>query len=212
MAAAGALAAIALMPAGAGAGGELTITVEPGGLNAFAPDEAQTVLGVDTFAFHWEDPPTDDFHNVVQDDGLFTSGPTIEDREDYLVEASAGTYEYYCVAHADPHSNDPDGMDGRIAVEPTLFENPPPPEGTFRPAWATDITETGDRFDVRFKVGDGKWRMWKDETSKFKALFGRNGSPAEVKPGKQYRLQARSQKGSNTSKRSRWSPPLVVST
>jgi hypothetical protein len=90
--------------------------------------------------------------------------------------------------------------------------NPAPPEGTFRPAWALDITRTGNSFDVRFKVGNGKWRLWKDDTRARRALFGKNGEPVEVKPSKQYRIQARSQKRSNPAKRSGWSPALVVST
>jgi len=103
-------------------------------------------------------------------------------------------------------------MDGEVAVTPIVLANPPPPKGTFGAAWALDITRTGKSFDVRYRVGTGRWRPWKDDTEMQDALFGKGGQPVGVEPSRIYRVQARSQKLSNPAKHSRWSPPLVVRT
>ncbi len=204
-----AVAALGLAPAAAQAGDAIAITVEPSGFDVFAPDEAQTTLGLETFVFEWDDPPTGDAHNIVSDDDLFTSGPPSLDGPDYALDASAGRFDYYCVVHADPESNG--GMDGEVTVAPILLANPPPPKGTFRPAWALDATRTGKSFDVRYRIDKGKWRPWKDDTKMQDALFGEGGEPVPVQPSRKYRIQARSQKLSNSAKHSRWAPPLVVS-
>jgi plastocyanin len=199
-----ALIAALLAPAGARGGDTIQIAIEPGGFDVFAPDDATATLGAESFAFHWVDPPTDDGHNVVSKVGLFDSGPASVDQPDYLLAPSAGSYRYFCEVHSDGKQ----GMIGRVAVRPAAG-NPPPDDG-YRVAWATDETRTGDSFDVRYRVGDGGWRDWKQGTERLRAVFGHAGSPVEVKPAQTYRLQARSGKAGKPSKRSDWSPALVA--
>ncbi len=150
------------------------------------------------------DPPTDDGHNVVSNHGLFDSGPASVDQPDYLLAPSAGSYKYFCEVHSDGKQ----GMIGRVAVRPA--EGNAPPDGGYRVAWATDATRTGDSFDLRYRVGDGKWRSWKEGTERLRAVFGNGGTPVEVNPAQTYRFEARSQKAGMPSKRSGWSPALVV--
>ena len=53
------------------------------------------------------------------------------------------------------------------------------------------------------------WKIWKNDTGQFKAVFGLNNLPVPVMPGKQYEFQVRSEQASNHSKFSGWSPSLL---
>jgi plastocyanin len=195
--------ALVVLPAHASAGGPVQIDVEPGGFDAFAPDDAESQVGDPGFSFVWEDPPTDDGHNVVSYDGLFTSGPpAVDPPGPYDVDPAAGTFDYFCVVHSSL-------MYGTLAVEPLLRANPDPSSGAFRAAWADNSSDVTGTYDVRYRVEDGPWSFWKTDTRKRKALFG-EGSPAQLVPGQEYSISARTQKMSNPARRSRWSPPLVV--
>jgi hypothetical protein len=133
-------------------------------------------------------------HSVHQDDGLFDSGDPTAGPIDFTVDFSAGTFHYYCEVHGSPTG----GMDGVVRVPVRI--NVAPTGRPFTVRWATQDTQTGSIFDVQYKVGSGEWRNWKVDTSKLKAVFGKNGNPVVVKAGVKYSFRARSQEGSATSK------------
>lgn len=158
-------------------------------------------------SFHWSRSiGSTNQHNVRQDDKLFLSGNPTTGPIELSVNGSAGSFHYYCEVHGSPSG----GMDGVVRVRPGLDQAP---DGRpFTVIWADVNTNTGGAFDVRFRVGSGDWRTWKNDTEKFQAVFGRNGKPIRVRPDKVYKFQARSEKASNHSKHSDWSPKLTVST
>jgi plastocyanin len=140
-------------------------------------------------------------HNVRQNFKLFYSGPATSGPINFSVSASAGAYHYYCEVHG--------GMDGVVSVRPVFAAAP---TGVpFTVTWALAGTNTGNRFDVRFRVGtSGAWTLWRNDSLTRTGVFGRNGQPVQVLPGRTYQFQARSQK--IPSQPSGWSPTLSVNT
>jgi plastocyanin len=197
-----AAAALALaVPASAGV--PQTVGVED---DFFDPDV--TEQGV-TLSVTWEWADVVNEHNVRQDDKLFRSGsPTANQDESFQIFPSAGTYHYYC----ELHGGEAGGMDGTLKVSP-IFASPFKQGGEMISIlWADPSLPgfaSGDQFDVQYKVGDREWKYWKKNTSKHGGSFGKNGKPVDVKPGKTYKIRARSEKSSNPKKRSGWSPPLT---
>lgn len=182
----------------------------------FTPKVAYGEDGFPSWQFQWdwngfETENTAHKHNVVQNKGLFKSGaPTKDGTSEFLIRASAGKYPYHCQIHGD------EGMTGKIKQPPALAKSKRGPENTFRVLWATAKTQTGSRFDVRFRSFEtdtppsGAWKKWKENTRKRGAVFGRNGKPVVVNSDSTtYQFQARSQKRKE-SKRSSWSPKLNV--
>jgi plastocyanin len=201
------VAALAAVGA-ASAGGPVQIVVEAGGNDRFAPDRATIELNTGQFHFVWGPggSGTNNFHNVRQDDRLFRSGDP-KTNDDFGVGPSAGSYHFFCEVHGSRSG----GMDGVIRVRPAL--DGAPAGRPFTVIWASSSNDqSGDAFDVRYKRGDGKWKTWKNDTEKFQAVFGRNDRPERVRSDAVYRFQARSEKASNPSRRSDWSPKLTVST
>jgi plastocyanin len=176
-----------------------TITIQD--TNSYNPASATLELGGGSFDWQWGPggAGTVEPHNVVQDDGLFSSGaPVSADPDGYSVTASAGSYPYFCQIHF--------GMVGRVNVRPVLGPTDPG-QGPIRLSWATPATTTGDSYDVRYRAGK-KWKTWKSDTSKLAGTFGKKKKPVKVKTGRTYRFQVRSRSGRKT--RSKWSPELVV--
>jgi plastocyanin len=202
-----ALAATCLVPAVGQAGIPNLITVEAEGEDVFSPELVTADVNAN-YAFEWSwGTGTIDDHNVRQDSKLFYSGPPSDDEAPFEVLGSAGTFHYYCEAHGSKAG----GMDGVIALRPNI--GMPPLKRGAAPVvsilWASSDSETGDQYDVQYKVGKGDWKSWKKNTAKQNGLFGRNGKPVTVKKGKSYKVRARSEKSSNAKKRSGWSPPLA---
>lgn len=158
-------------------------------------------------SFQWQSAPlANDPHNVRQDDRLFRSGdPVSGGPSSFRIRASAGRYHYYCEVHRFTNN-----MVGVVKVRPVM--DPDPAGRPFTVIWADDNTNTGGAFDVRFKVGSGDWRTWKNDTERFQGVFGRHRKPVRVRLNKVYKFQVRSEKSGNHSKRSDWSPTLTVST
>jgi len=102
------------------------------------------------------------------------------------------------------------GMDGVIKVRPSF--DPVPSGRPFTVIWASSGTDTGEAFDVRFKRGSGDWRIWRNDTTRFQAVFGNHRRPVRVRLNQVYKFQVRSEKASNHSRRSDWSPTLRVAT
>lgn len=168
--------------------------------------------------FHWQWGPaglgTSRPHNVRQDDRLFRSGDP-KRSGDYELTASAGTYGYYCEVHGGPGS----GQHGTLKVSPIATPLSAEAAGKatssgaaepFEVRWASDQTESGNRFDVRYRVKGRKWKRWKEDTKRPSAAFGANDKPVRVKPGKTYQVKARSQKGKREKRRSGFSPKLSI--
>ena len=100
-------------------------------------------------------------------------------------------------------------MDGVVKVRPTFNANPT--GNPFTVVWALTGTNTGNQFDVRYRVGTaGTWKMWKNDVAARQGVFGLNGTPVVVSPGHTYQFQARSQK--TPTQPSGWSPTLMVTT
>ncbi len=77
----------------------------------------------------------------------------------------------------------------------------------------TSATNTGNQFDVRYRVGtSATWRVWRNNTAARSGVFGQNGLPVQVMPGRTYHFQARSQKTAAPNQPSGWSPTLSVTT
>lgn len=148
----------------------------------------------------WDRPATTQHrHNVREDGRIFRSGdPMGDDAFTYTVVFSAGTFHYFCEVHGGPTG----GMDGLVRVPVTILAGPSGLPFTVR--WATASSQTGDRFDVQFRVGSGEWRTWRAGTASLQGVFGKNGRPVRVRDGVTYWFRARSLSGTA---RSRWSPP-----
>ncbi|MGH2925848.1 MAG: cupredoxin domain-containing protein [Solirubrobacterales bacterium] len=198
-----AMAVAVVVPAIALGAGPTQIQVKD---NSFTPQNPP-LRGFQTGAsFHWQRAASSTGnHNVHQDAGLFSSGNPTTGAINYTVSASAGSYHYYCDTHGSPAG----GMTGMVKVRPAF--NAAPTGSPFTVIWADSGTTTGQAFDVNYRVGtSGAWKVWKNDTAQRQAVFGQAGSPVAVTPGKTYQFQVRSEKGSDHSKRSDFSPPLSV--
>jgi len=146
-------------------------------------------------------------HNVREDHKLFYSGTATTGPINFTVSASAGSYHYYCEFHGSATG----GMDGVVKVRPVFASAPT--GAPFTVSWALAGTTTGNRFDVRFRVGtSGTWTLWKNDVAGRSGVFGQGGLPVQVMPGLTYQFQARSLKQTAPTKPSGWSPTLAVNT
>jgi plastocyanin len=189
-----ALAAALTLPAAAGAVAR-QINVND---DFFAPKNPPTRNFSNGPSFRWESVAgaTND-HNVRQNDKLFFSGVP-RDPLNFRVRASAGSYRYYCTLHRAT------GMTGRIKVRPLAIQ--PSQGGRIDIRWANSNTNTGSRFDVRYRVDQRRWKTWKNDTRAFHAFFGRNNNPVDYRPSRHnYKVKVRSERR-KVSKRSDWSP------
>jgi plastocyanin len=167
-----------------------------------APPVRNVVAGT---SFQWQSAPTATRrHNVRQDFKLFYSGPATTAPINFSISASAGTYHYYCEIHGTTSS----GMAGVVKVRPTFNANPT--GNPFTVIWALTGTNTGNQFDVRYRVDGGTWKTWKNDVTSRSAVFGLNGAPVVVSPGHTYQFQVRSQKV--PTQPSGFSPTLTVTT
>jgi plastocyanin len=154
-------------------------------------------------SFHWSrGGASNGLHNVRQDDKLFFSGNATRGPINFSVNASAGSFHYYCEIHRSS------GMTGVVRVRPRALIGSQPGEMLIQ--WADSNTNTGSRFDVRFRVDHGNWRTWRNDTSGFQGNFGRNDHPVNYRPARhEYQIEVRSERG-QVSKRSDWSPALTL--
>ncbi len=170
--------------------------------NRFKPDVAKQPVNDGSTFFSWADSVERE-HNVRHDSKLFYSGdPTDDPSTAYSFTISAGTWHYFCEVHGSRRG----GMDGVVRVKPSSSQAL---SGEIRIDWGNG-TSTGDRWDVRFRVGKRDFRTWHSNTTLSYDIFGTNDVPVDVKPGKTYTFQARSELSSDPTRRSGWSPKLVV--
>ena len=154
-------------------------------------------------SFHWSRAGgSSGRHNIRQDDKLFFSGNATSGPINFTINASAGSYHYYCEIHRSS------GMTGVVRVRPVGLLGSQAGEMLIQ--WADSNTNTGSRFDVRFRVDHGNWRTWRNDTSGFQGNFGRNDHPVNYRPARhEYQIEVRSERG-QVSKRSDWSPALTL--
>jgi hypothetical protein len=175
--------------------------------NFFAPEAPPVRNLVTGPSFHWTRAPGSfRRHDIQQDTGLFSSGEPTAGAINFSISASAGSYHYYCTLHGTASGV---GMDGIVKVRPIANANPA--GAPFTVTWALPGTNTGTRFDVRFRRGTtGTFRAWRTDTTARSGVFGASGTPVPVAPGQTYQFQARSQKAA--SQQSGWSPVLTFRT
>lgn len=199
------------IPAGAMAGAA-GITVEHEDRNRFSPAVSRWSVISTNFFWTWGDIGDDGSssrrHNVVQDQRLFRSGDPAKTGPDpqgmFSVSASAGTFPYFCGVHGGPGGR---GMAAVIEVPPDKLTTEPDGVGV---EWAVEASDTGNRYDVRFKVGDGRWRTWRRNAKAMSDVFGRDDDPVNFNGTKTYKIQARSTLKSDSSRHSGWSPSLIL--
>lgn len=185
-----ALAAMMIIPTFGFAAATIEVKVDD---DEFVSRTVKTSVGS---SVHWSRAAgSDNDHNISQNNGIFSSGAPTDGAINFTKTFSAGTFAYRC----DVHGSD---MSGTVKVKPKI--SPAPRRKPFTVTWANASTNTGTAFDVRYKVGSGAYKTWKNNTSASKAVFGKGGSPVNVRSGKTYTFQVRSQT-SNTAV-SGWSP------
>jgi plastocyanin len=204
---AGVAAALLAIPALAFGRATTTITVEAGGLNKYAPTSVTKTVGAGAINWRWGTSGTTTFpHNVRQDDNLFRSGNLVTSKPGgFTVTPSAGVFHYYCELHGTRNT----GMQGDIKIRPQIYNKT---ASSFGVRWSTGSNQTGGKFDVRYRVDGGAWKTWKNDVTVGQALFGASLKPVRVRPGHTYDVQARSEKSTDTSKTSGWSPLARVTT
>ena len=144
---------------------------------------------------HWSWAGTQSAHNVFEQDRIFESGNPATSG-DLTITPSAGTFKYYCEPHGFiSDSGRPTGMAGQVAVRPTAT-----PQGKRTLiTWATETTDTGNRYDVQRKVGKKK-KLVEEQTKAIEGAF-------RIKSGKKYKFRVRSLQGKRASD---WSPKLTL--
>ncbi len=86
-------------------------------------------------------------------------------------------------------------MRGTVRVAPQTL---PAPAGlNFTVKWAAAGTNTGNRFDVMYRVASGPWKTWRNNTSARSMVFGGAG-PVAVARGKSYSFRVRSGTGTGS--------------
>jgi len=183
--------------------GRATTTVKVGPTNslAFSPKSVTKTVGAGAITWQWNGFS----HNVRQDVKLFYSGQLASAPHSFSVIPSAGSFHYYCELHGSRTG----GMNGTIKIRPQIFNKT---ANSFGVRWSTGSRDTGGKFDVRYRVDGGAFKVWKNDVTATQATFGAGNAPVQVAPGHTYDIQARSEKASNTSQASDWSPAARVTT
>jgi plastocyanin len=184
-----------------------TVTVgPPGATTTFAPKTVTQAVGAGSIHWYWWRAPgsSPGPHNVRQDDKLFYSGePTNDNPAGYTITPSAGRFHYYC----EPHRLR--GMEGTIYIRPAVFSRT---ATSFGVRWSPGTNQTGNRFDVRYRIDGGAWKTWKNHIAAAQGVFGVSDNPVHVSPRHKYEVQARSETSTDLQKRSGWSPSARVTT
>jgi len=182
-----------------------TVTVAPNNSLTFSPSAVTKTVGAGDVHWRWgANGTTFSVHNVRQDSKLFYSGQlTNNNPSGFTVVPSAGSFHYYCEFHGSRTG----GMNGTIKIRPLIFNKT---ASSFGVAWAPTSSNTGGKFDVRYRVDGGAWKVWKNDVTGRQATFGAANNPVHVAAGHTYDIQARSEKSVNTSAASGWSPAARV--
>lgn len=162
-----------------------TVQVGPSGDNRFAPAAVAFAAGN---TVEWR-KASETFHNVRSTTAMFRSGDATMSAFTYRRTFSAGTFPYVCEIHG--------AMTGLVRVRPRISSAPTGAPFTVR--WATSATNTGSRFRVEYRVGDGAWRLWRSATTAPSATFGSSSQPVRAVAGRTYSFRVRSLRGADAS-------------
>jgi plastocyanin len=200
----GAAATLLAIPPLALGGTTTTVTVGPAGhRTTFAPSTVTQAVGASIHWYWWADSNAGP-HNVRQDDKLFYSGAATDNNPaGYTITPSAGRFHYYC----EPHRTR--GMQGTLYIRPAVFNRT---ATSFGVRWSPGTNQTGNRFDVRYRIDGGAWTTWKNHIAAAQGVFGLSDNPVHVSPGHIYEVQARSETSTDLQKRSGCSPSARVTT
>jgi plastocyanin len=190
------------VPAAAPAGADSRPAEIEFGSNFFTPAHAGPVdvrqFGLESV---WVTSGPNADHNVREDSRLFRSGAPGKGHE-FREEISAGSWHYYCEVHGSILG----GMDGTIDVRPVVSHR----DGhSALVRWADNDSESGDRYEVEWRVKDKRWQTWKESTVEQKLEFGGSGSPVAADPDRTYEVRARSFAADHPSRRSGLSPAVA---
>jgi plastocyanin len=170
----------------------------------FLPKNVEQILGSST---HWTwDDGGDGFmgdHNVREDSKMFYSGPFTDDPgHTFTTSVASGKYRYHCEVHS--------GMDGTVKARPLVG---PADVDSFVVTWGAANVQKPSRYDVKYRVGDGRWKDWVKNKTAIDREFGANDNPVDVRSGVVYGFKARTELKSNPQKSSRFSPvtPFALS-
>jgi plastocyanin len=163
-----------------------TTNVEATGGKTFSPKTVNAGVGG---SVHWFSTADGVDHTVTQNAGIFDTG-ALADAFNFTRKFSAGTYPYHCEKHG------ADGMVGTVKVPPQVVSAPAGLAFTVK--WAVAGTQTGNSFDMKYRVGSGAWKTWRNNTSAKSMVFGKGG-PVAVARGKTYSFQVRSGSGAKES-------------
>ncbi|TMK74341.1 MAG: hypothetical protein E6G49_04155 [Actinobacteria bacterium] len=201
----GATVGLLAVPALAFGRSTTTLTVAPNDTFTFAPATVSKTVGAGGIHWQWgSSGHTFAPHNVRQDDKLFRSGSiTSNNPSGFTIVPSAGSFHYYCEAHGSRSG----GMAGTIKIRPQIFNKT---ASSFVVRWSPGTGDTGGKFDVRYRVDGGAWKVWKNDVTGSQATFGASGKPVPVQTGHTYDIQSRSEKSTDTSQASGWSPAARV--
>jgi plastocyanin len=200
------LCLIAAFAGSAAGSGTSSIRMNDNGPNGgrFAPPEYEVNLQTGGPEATWRYAPyTKAPHDVIEDKGIFRSPGKEGIDSTFKVHLSAGSYPYYCSFHGAPGR----GMHGTVGVAPLVKLLTP---RTAKLTWAEKSSESGDRYDVDWRVKGGTWKHWKNDTRSLKATFGAGDQPVEVDPSEAYQVRVRSLDSKHPSRRSDWSPAASV--
>ena len=66
-------------------------------------------------------------------------------------------------------------MAGTIKIRPAVFNKT---ASSFGVRWSPGTNQTGNAFDVRYRVDGGAWKTWKNHVAAAQAVFGAGNSPS----------------------------------
>jgi plastocyanin len=159
-----------------------TTSVSVNDAKVFNPDAVNQTAGG---SVHWQATGFDQ-HSVTQDAGLFDTGAA-RAGVDFTRTFSAGTFPYHCRKHGDQ------GMTGVVRVAPRTSSAP---AGlAFTVQWASAGSNTGNRFNVEYKVGSGPFKAWLTNTAARSAVFGARSRPVALVRAKTYSFRVTSLSG-----------------
>jgi plastocyanin len=169
---------------------------------AFSPD----VVTVFTQggAVNWDSVST--LNHQISSDGydgtvgpkLWQTGVLAPDQQDVTNFYTSGTFKYHCSIHPT--------MKGKVKVVITTSAVDPAPGDTFEVKWSSLAgIPSGFNVDVQIKKPGDVFKVWKTDQE----LNQVQGNFTPKKEGV-FGFRARTQKGSNEDRASRWSPTLEI--
>jgi plastocyanin len=132
----------------------------------FMPDKVKVGLGE---SVTWTFPEATQ-HTTTSDEGFWDSGSKSGGATYVRQFTSAGTFAYHCSFHPTMH--------GFVAVGLRVTT---PSTSTRTVRWSTVKGTGGTTFDVQVRVGSGRWRDFRTNTTKPRATIAVGSDPVKVR-------------------------------